>query len=266
MKKYLLILFLFGACAIEGEVYRLQTRINSWYALLDYSEELLFAKNDVDSLGISLDQKSSQDPNFQKQLSEVRIDEAIMGFDGAQTAHFFYNILLRDLAKFSYEEFLNSLTPAQKIEFITTSNTTVSPKIYNNAKRYYGFNSFTDEQILHYYRTVSFPANYYPTVYESLAFLARYRNMESFLQGDIPTTLTTFQKIKELTSSRRVPVKAQGQKDQQTWEELKNRTHLKSLSDEEYLQILAIIIQQMDTDVRVQTIHNIRTRFAEQQQ
>ncbi len=267
MKKYLLVLFfLFSSCAIEGEVFRLQTRMNSWYKLLDDTEDLLFAQNDIQTLGASLDQKESQDPIFKSNIVEVRIDEAIMSFDGTQTAHFFYNILLRDLARFSYEELFDSLSTAQKIEFITTSNTSIPAKVFSNAKRHYGFDSFTDAQIVDYYRTVSFPANYYPVIYDILVFLARYHNMESFLQGDMNTTLTTFDRVKELINSRSIPHRRQGEKDWQTWNEFKSRTYLSSLSDEEFLRVLAVVLPQMDTDVRIMTINNIRNRFLEQQQ
>ncbi len=266
MKKYLLVFFfLFSSCAIEGEVFRLQTRVNAWYKLLDDSEELLFAQNDIQTLGASLDQKELQDQNFQKQLSEVRINEAIMSFDGTQTAHFFYNILLRDLARFSYEELFDSLSTAQKISFITTSNTSVPSKVFSNAKKHYGFDSFTDIQILEYYRTVSFPANYYPVIYDILAFLARYNNMESFLRGDMTATMTTFSRMQELISSRSIPHRRQGERDLQTWNEFKNRTYLTSLSNEEFLQVLAVVLPQIDSDVRIMTIHNIRERFSEQQ-
>ncbi|MGL5955829.1 MAG: hypothetical protein ACRC0X_04395 [Brevinema sp.] len=266
MKKYILTLcFLLSSCAIEGEVFRLQTRLDAWYQLLNESEDLLFAQYKITELGQLLDQKENENLEFRQQLREIRIKEAIMSFDGEQTAHFFYNILLRDLAKFSYEEFINSLSPQEQITFITNPYTYSYPKqerIFRNAKKNYGFQYFSDQQIIDYYRTISFPANFYPLVYNILAFLARYRTMETFLQGEI--SLEVFENIETLKKSRRIPLRNQGEKDSAIWQELKQRSYFHMLSDQEFLEILRFILPEMDKEVRIKTIDNIRERFEEQ--
>ncbi|MGL4677083.1 MAG: hypothetical protein ACRCWI_05395 [Brevinema sp.] len=266
MKKYILsICFLLSACAIEGEVFRLQTRLDAWYQLLTEPENLLFAQNKIIELGLSIDQKEQENEVFQKQLRAIRIKEAIMSFDGEQTTHFFYNILLQDLAKFSYEEFLNSLSTQEQIEFITNkifTPNTKQDKVFRNAKKNYGFQHFSDQQIINYYRTVSFPANFYPLVYDVLAFLARYRSMDSFLQGDMP--LEVFDDIEALKKSKRIPLRTQGEKDHNLWQELKQRSHLTNLSNQEFLGILRATLSELDESVRIGTIENIRERFKEQ--
>ncbi len=272
MKKYYLLLITFlittSSCAIQGEVYRLQTRINYWHQLLNDDEEKMFAQNKVKELGLILDQKEESDPQFKKQIREVRINEAIMSFDGEQTVHFFYNVLLKDLAKFSYEEFIDSLSTEGKIQFIqkTLPNTIFTAKnsLFNNARKDYGFNSFTDEEILSYYRTISFPANYYVVVYDMLAFLAKYRSMDLFLHGDIIGTVDIFNSIEKLKSSKSISVRKQAENDLKLWSDFKQRTFLTSLSDEEFAQMLLIVLPEMDTTVRVQTIDNIKNRFKEE--
>ncbi len=257
MKKYLVLLLFLSSCAIEGEVYRLQSRINSWYSLLDDNAGRLFAQNRTEALGAYLD--SSQNEN----LRAIRINEAIMSFDGEQTAHFFYNVLLKDLARFSYEEYMQSLTPSEIADF-AKNNIPPKTRVTDNARRHYGFKSFEDAEILSYYRNTSFPADYYPIVYDILAFLARYRTMDAFLSGDINTALSTFDNIDALKKSNRIPVRQQGERDQKHWDELKSRVYMQSLSDREFLEVLAAVLPEMDADVRIKTIDNIRNRFKEQ--
>lgn len=267
MKKYLvLLLLMLNSCAIEGEVFRLQNRMNSLYQLLDDHEEQLFASNNLEALGESLDKKEITNEEFRQSLREVRINEAIMSFNGQQTAHFFYNILLRDLAKFSYEEFFHSLSNEEKISFISQNELPSYVKqksIITKAKKHYGFRSFSDKQIINYYKQVSFPANYHPTVYETLAFLARYRSLQSFLQGDIDGSLAMFENIKQLSQSRRIPIRKQGEKDLKTWKDIKARVYMENLSDKEFLKVLASVLPQMDETVRTATINNIINRFKE---
>ncbi len=129
MKKYLVLLLFLSSCAIEGEVYRLQSRINSWYSLLDDNAGRLFAQNRTEALGAYLD--SSQNEN----LRAIRINEAIMSFDGEQTAHFFYNVLLKDLARFSYEEYMQSLTPSEIADF-AKNNIPPKTRVTDNARRH----------------------------------------------------------------------------------------------------------------------------------
>ncbi len=272
MKKYYLLIITFltitTSCAIQGEVYRLQTRINYWHQLLNDDEEKMFAQNKVKELGLILDQKEESDPQFKQQIREVRINEAIMSFDGEQTAHFFYNVLLRDLAKFSYEEFIDSLSIEEKTQFVqkTLPDTifTAKKSVFKNAIDDYGFNSFTNEEILNYYRTVSFPANYYVVVYDILAFLAKYRSMDLFLQGDVKGTVDIFNSIEKRQNSKSIAVRNQAKKDLVLWNDFKKRTFLTSLSDAEFAEILLIVLPEMDTTVLIQTIDNIKNRFKEE--
>ncbi|MDK2818318.1 MAG: hypothetical protein KFW21_02580 [Spirochaetota bacterium] len=272
MKKYnLLIITLLiatSSCAIEGEVYRLQTRIKYWHQLLNNTEEQMFAQNKINELGLILDQKEADDLYFKQKIREVRINEAIMSFDGAQTVHFFYNVLLKDLAKFSYEEFMRSLSEEEQIQFIQKNlpdTIFVAKKsVFNNARKDFGFNSFTDEEILTYYRSISFPANYYVVVYDILVFLAKYRSMDLFLQGDLTGTVDIFNSIKKLETSKSVSVRKQAKQDLELWNDFKKRTFLTSLSNKEFAQVLSIVLPEMDTTVRIQTIDNIKNRFKEE--
>lgn len=272
MKKYYLLIITFltvtSSCAIQGEVYRLQTRINYWHQLLNDDEEKMFAQNQVKELGLILDQKEENDSQFKKQIREVRINEAIMSFDGEQTVHFFYNVLLKDLSKFSYEEFMDSLSTEEKTQFVQKTLPdavfTAKKSVFNNAIENYGFDSFTEEEILNYYRTVSFPANYYVVVYDMLAFLAKYRSMDLFLQGDVKGTVDIFNSIEKRKSSKSIAVRNQAKKDMELWSDFKKRTFLTSLSDEEFAEILMAVLSEMDDTVIIQTIDNIKNRFKEE--
>ena len=191
-----------------------------------------------------------------------------MSFDGEQTAHFFYNVLLKDLSKFSYEEFMDSLSVEEKTQFVqkTLPDTifTTKKSVFNNAIEDYGFNSFTEKEILNYYRTVSFPANYYVVVYDILAFLAKYRSMDLFLQGDVKGTVDIFNSIEKRKSSKSIAVRKQAEKDIILWNDFKKRTFLTSLSDEEFAEILKVVLSEIDATVLIQTIDNIKNRFKEE--
>ncbi len=88
--------------------------------------------------------------------------------------------------------------------------------------------------------------------------------MDAFLSGDINTALSAFDNIDALKKSNRIPVRQQGERDQKHWDELKSRVYMQSLSDREFLEVLAAVLPEMDADVRIKTIDNIRNRFKEQ--
>lgn len=271
-KNILLIIFLFPfiSCAIEGEVFRLQNRVKNWYQILNNSEKSLFIQDKSAELGILLDEKEKTNQVFQEAMRQIRIDEAIMSFNGEQTVSFFYRILLKDLVKFSYEEFMNVLSPIEKINFIQYgaeidfSDNNKIQSVFQRAKNHYGFSGFSDVQILEYYKKISLPAIIYPTVYEMLSFLARYRSMEELLKGDIKTPLQSFENLEKNLKSRRIPTRKQAENDKETWESLKERAFLQDLSNEEYISLIySVILPNMDEDVSIKTINNIRNRFRE---
>lgn len=274
MKKlyFLLLSFLSitTSCAIQGEVYRLQTRMDYWYQLLNTEEQKLFAQRQINTLGKILDQKEQEDPTFQEKIRVVRINEAIMSFDGEQTTQFFYRVMLRDLAKFSYEEFISSLSSEEVSLFIHNPDSMIqnppphTKEILDNARNNYGFQGFNDQEIIQYYRTVSLSANYYVVIYDILAFLAKYRSMDPFLQGNIDQSLSVFDNIAKLKKSRNIPVRNQAEKDIATWNDFQKRTHLSHLNQKEFLILSAQILSEMDGAVQINTIENIRERFEEQ--
>ena len=274
MKKIILLslCFLFSSsCAIQGEVYRLQNRVKNWHAILNPEEKILFVQKNFIELGVILDQKELTDKSFTQKLRKIRIDEAIMSFNGQQTSYFFYHVLLKDLVKFSYKEFMDILSPEEKKDFInkkdigeTLKNSGIK-SVLQKAKNTYGLQDFNDEEILNYYRTTSFSAVAYPIVYEVLAFLARYRSMEDFLVGNMAIPLDAFNTLDKLLQSRRIPTRKQAEKDAETWESLKERVFLEDLSNEDFLVLVAtVFIPEMDPEVQLTTINNVRNRFKEQ--
>ncbi|MGL4394185.1 MAG: hypothetical protein ACRCS8_03070 [Brevinema sp.] len=264
----LLILFMTSSCAIEGEIYRLQTRMSHWNKLLNESELQLFAENQTNELGTILDQKEA-DPEFAQKLRQLRVNEAIMSFDGVQTAHFFYHTLLKDLVKFSYEEFMTSLSTEEQILFMTQTNYSdesfsSSIKIINNTKNY-GMKDFTREQVLAYYRHVSMPQVMHVLTYDILAFIAKYQLLDLFLAGNIDAVSGLFKFLEDAQRSTKISLRKQAEQDLKIWKDLKTRSFLK-VSDVEFLGLLAsVILPEMDQEARNLTIANLKTRFKEQQ-
>lgn len=262
---------LLSSCAIAGEIYRLQTRFSYWNNILSPEERQLFAQNDTNQLGMIIDKKESEDTNFAKKMRELRINEAIMSFDGTQTAHFFYHVLLKDLVKFSYKEFIDTLDSNEQLLFAQTQFFTNIPfdnknlkKVFDNAKNNYGLNDFTDIQILNYYRHISLPATTYVEVYNILAFLARYTALDSFLSGDYSHPLAIFSLINNAVNSKREMLKKQGKKELKVWRDIKERTLLTKLSNKDFLIVIhSTILPEMDADVRIKTIDNIKNRFGD---
>ncbi|MGL4560906.1 MAG: hypothetical protein ACRCV0_01285 [Brevinema sp.] len=269
--KYILmiILLVMTSCAIQGEKFRLQTRMNHWNTLLNDQELQLFAQNNTNELGHMLDQKE-QETEFADRLRQIRINEAIMSFNGVQTAHFFYNTLLKDLVKFSYAEFMSSLTPQNQLFFMYQTNYPAdsfasSSKIIDQAIKIYGMKGFTKEQVVTYYRTISMPQVIYPLVYDVLAFFAKYQMFEPLLMGDIDQSIIIFDMLQNAIKSTRISLRKQAEQDIKFWNNIKKRS-LMTVSDKEFLEVISmVILPEMDVDVRTKTIENIRARFKEQQ-
>ncbi|MGL4366884.1 MAG: hypothetical protein ACRCTQ_01175 [Brevinemataceae bacterium] len=264
----LMVLLLFFSCAFEGEIFRLQNRMSLWNNLLGSDKLQLFAQNELQQLGQLIDQCEVQDTNFAQKLREIRINEAIMSFDGTKTAHFFYHTLLKDLVKFSYVEFINALTSDEIMYFISNKQFATVPfqsdlkKVFDRARNEFEMIQFSDQQILNYYRSILFPGTVYPVVYNVLALLARYEVLESFLQGDISSTMAFFERLKTLTESKRKLVRDQADKDYRNWSSQKQRALLNDFSDEQFLTVLyQYVLPEMNPDVRIRTIDNIKNRF-----
>lgn len=269
--KIFILLLLSSGCAIQGEIYRLQQRMNPWTALLSDEEDQLFASNNTNELGAIIDNKEKLDPFFAKKMRELRIAEAIMSFDGTQTAHFYHHVLLRDLAKFSYRDFMKSLSPEELDIFLAEnrqfknnpfSNNKKIVKIIEDAKKNYGMTGFNDMQVLNYYRTISLPAAVFPVVYDLLAFLAKYGALSDFTAGNFNKAIQNLSSIEKNKKSRRVPTRKQAEKDLLEWKNIIERTQFYGISNEKLLEIIKnVVLPEMDPDVRERTLNNISERF-----
>lgn len=269
--KIFILLLLSSGCAIQGEIYRLQQRMNPWTALLSDEEDQLFASNNTNELGAIIDNKEKLDPFFAKKMRELRIAEAIMSFDGTQTAHFYHHVLLRDLAKFSYRDFMKSLSPEELDIFLAEnrqfknnpfSNNKKIVKIIEDAKKNYGMTGFNDMQVLNYYRTISLPAAVFPVVYDLLAFLAKYGALSDFMAGNFNKAIQNLSSIEKNKKSRRVPTRKQAEKDLLEWKNIIERTQFYGISNEKLLEIIKnVVLPEMDPDVRERTLNNISERF-----
>ena len=269
MKSVLLsFCLLLGGCAIQGEVFRLQERMRVWNELLPQEQRVLFAQNDTNAVGAYLDQQEASSPEFAKKLRDLRVNEAIMAFNGVQTAHFFYNTLLKDLAKFSYAELIQNITAEEFKQFIAKSDGSgiadvqKVAAVLNNARSTYGMPDFTDANILMYHRQKSMPAHVYIVVYDTLAFAGRNGILSNVLTGSFQDVEATLKTMRQNAKSRRPQTRRNAQAGLDEWNYILSRAQVPSMPDSEFVKLIVErILPEMDSDVRAKILTGVTVRF-----
>lgn len=268
--KYLLpCLFLFfGGCAIQGEVFRLQQRVKAWNNILPNEQQLLFAQNNTNALGLWLDSQEASDPEFAQKLKTLRQDEAIMSFGGTQTAHFFYNTLLKDLAKFSYAELIKNLSAEDFQKFLASPDGSSilggakAAEVLADARASYGMANFSDADILRYHRQKSLPAHLYIVVYDTLAFAAKNNSYTEVMNGRYDSISQILEDTAKNAKSRRRQVKRTAQSTMDEWNYILSRAQVPAMPPQTFLKIIVEqVLPEMDTEVRNTTLHNLNVRF-----
>lgn len=271
--KYLLpCLFLFfGGCAIQGEVFRLQQRVKAWNNILPDEQLSLFAQNDTNTLGLWLDSQEAADPGFAQKLKTLRQDEAIMSFDGTQTAHFFYNTLLKDLAKFSYAELIKNLNAEEFQKFLASPDGSSLlgggniTETLANARASYGMTNFSDADILRYHRQKSLPAHLYIVVYDTLSFAAKqgvflWKNNPN--EDSYEAIAQSLQTMEKNARSRRRQAKRAAQSSLDEWNYILSRAQVPAMPPKTFLKIITEqILPEMDREVQQATMYNLNVRF-----
>ena len=70
----------------------------------------VFSEDNLEALGASLELREKEDPEFATNLLNVRIYEAITTFSGYETAYLFRYIILRELIREQYYDYMDFFT------------------------------------------------------------------------------------------------------------------------------------------------------------
>ena len=147
MKKIALIgfiLILTAGCAVTSEKYRYQQRFDKFFHLLSEEEKAMFRKADFAGAGQSIDARLLSDKKFSNAWRTVQFAEAITTFDGVQSIRFFYTIILRELNRPRYAEFMKHLDAPAAEAFVRNAGFDAVGEAL--IKKDNSFKSFLDKQ------------------------------------------------------------------------------------------------------------------------
>ena len=193
-----IILFFFSGCSVTSEKYRYQWRFDKFYSLLNDDEKAGFRNADYSKVGLSLDKRITEDKKLDTDLKKVKEYEAITTFSGEQTAHFFGEIILRELNRNNYYQFMKFLDPKAAVSFLKNENFAEAfDKLYqsnhafknfiDNMKIEYRLYGFSNEQVVQFFRNVTFPEATGKEFYYLLKILKEGRALDDFKSGSIET-------------------------------------------------------------------------------
>lgn len=192
---WLFMLLIATGCVVTSEEFRYKQRFDEFYNILDDQERLLFADNDLDALGKSIDLREQEDDDFATNLLEVRIYEAITTSDGYETGYFFRYFILRELLRDQFYDYMDYFDGdaqeafAREEGFIENHLGLMDQErkfrnLVQNLTTEYRLYDYTDEQIIKFFREVSFPEVSRKQVYYLLDFLKSYSDEKITLSGD----------------------------------------------------------------------------------
>lgn len=257
MKKIVyFILILFLGCAVTSEEYRYKKRFDNFYSIMDNNEKQLFALNKLQELGDSLRKRLLVDKNLKEKWHSMQVAEAIYSFSPYETAKFFREIILRELNRKNFYYFMNLLDSPSQIEFAKNPINFLSTfeKYYNknirfkhfieNLKTEYRLYEFPNEEILKFFRYISFPKVSRREFYYILKLLKESKALDDFKLGNISSAsekLDSYLSIQRLAGEE--------------WQRIKINSSFSKLSSNEILDIYYnVIMKEMDTGALKKTI------------
>lgn len=113
--------FLLFGCSVTSEKFRYQSRFDRFYFLLNNDEKGYFASGDLDKLSASIKPRLESDKTLNERWKDVQYYEAISGFNPGQTAHFFREVILKELDRDYYYKFMGMLDSGMQKEFVLTN-------------------------------------------------------------------------------------------------------------------------------------------------
>jgi len=253
MYKRLFIIILIGlvifSCTVTSEKYRFQKRIDSFYGLLKEEEFSCFKRADFETGGELIKKRLESDTNFYRKWKELQYSEAIAIFNPQQTLGFYYRIILRELNRAQYYNFMDLLDKELQLSFARRDNFVVKlnslnnekiKKFLDNLRKEYRLKNFTDEEIYNFFRNVIFIEATGKRFYHFCKFLKSLNLLYDFEQG-------RFDKIKE---------KNLGEVEKIEFDEIKKQTGLTKLSFYEFADIYYnVVMRELPKETVIQTLH-----------
>jgi hypothetical protein len=262
MKKFLafasfaVLLVMVAGCSVTSEKYRYQQRIDRFFNLLTQEEKTSFAAGDIVQAGNSIDKRLASDKKFADGFTAVQTEEAINTFDGQQTIRFFREIILRELNRPPFYQFMNKLDSKAQYDFAVRNNfyQDLSAKyaerdfknFFDTLKTEYRLAGFSNQQVADFFRNISFPEVSRRELYHVLSLLksTSVTALSAFRDGN--TAAAALQLDQAIS---KMPVIANGFSD------IRDRSSLTKVSTAQFLEIYYnVIIKEMDQGAVTRTL------------
>ena len=243
-----IVLFFLSGCSVTSEKYRYQIRFDRFFNLLSEQEKASFRNADYAGTGQSIDKRAETDQKLALELKKVREYEAITPFSGEQVAHFFGVTILRELNRNNYYKFMNFLDSDQAVSFSKNDNFMDSfNKLYQNKndfknfienmKTEYRLYGYSNEQVVNFFRNVSYPEATRKEFYYLLKILKESQALEDFKSGKIEESAQKLDAaVKNLITLG------------MEFDDLKEKAGLKKLNSFSILEVYSkVVMKEMDT-------------------
>ncbi len=254
MKKFfvLFLVVFFTSCMTTTEKYRYQQRVDNFYRLFTEEEWNNFKKTDFSLAANSINNRLKNDNKFFLKWKKVQYDEAIATFDVEQTLRFFYEIILKELNRNSYYEFMKMLSSELKLSFINKDYNSLeyfynSNKLFqrfvDNLKKEYRLYKFTNEEVFRFLREIVFKEATQKRFYDFCSILSDMKLLYEFEKGNLAYLENEISKGLPKT----VEIKL---------ETFYNNSGLSGLPFLDVIKVYYnVIIKEMDKGAVIQTLH-----------
>jgi hypothetical protein len=216
--------------------------------LLDKDEKAYFASDDLYKLSVSLSNRLSGDNNLKEKWRAMQFYEAIATFDPYQTAHFFREIILKELNRDNYYTFMKELDAQAQKEFALNTNfmfyydryyktDVFFRSLIKSLKTEYRLYDFSDNEICYFLRHTVFPeASQKEMVYYLLKLLSGCGALADFKSGNYAAASLKLKSNMQNNPASALEV-----------ERIKKASGLTMLSVDDLLQIYgSVVMREMD--------------------
>lgn len=253
MKKiFVLFLVFLTSCITTTEKYRYQQRVDNFYHLFQAEEWNYFKSADFGSAAKMISERLKNDNKFLSKWKKVQYDEAIATFDVEQTLKFFYEIILKELNKDAYFDFMELLPSNLMLSFINKDYSSLEDFYNSNnnfknfvekLKREYRLYKFTNEEVFKFFREILFKEATQKRFYNFCNILSDMKLLYEFEKGMLSYVENEISKGLPKT----VEIKL---------ETFYNNTGLKGLPFTEVIRVYYnVVMKEMDKGAVIQTLH-----------
>lgn len=256
-----LMLFISGlnSCSVLTEEYRFKKRFDRFYEFLSKEEQKAFSSRDLGQVSLSLEQRISADTNLIQEWREIKDGEAITTFSTADAVQFYYSVILKEIHRSHFPEFMALLDAETQYQFAMGQGYTPSlerlyqenrafQKLTDRSKEDHRLYGFSNEAVWDFWQEISYPEFSRRELYYVLAALQQVKSVEAFIQKDLDTC------TRQLEAGFR-----SGYLFQKQFDALRKRSTLSRLDTRRFLEVYYdIAFRQMDKEAAQKTIAKFR--------